>query len=302
MCCEVKGLKLHSLVMLSAGFDYNGDLTQILPEMSFGGVEVGSITAKAYKGNPKPRLTRLIKSKSLLVNKGLKNIGVEAFIRHFKSLKKPTGAFVIGVSIAKTNNEEVCTLDAGVADYTTSFSRLVAEDIGDFYTINISCPNAFGGENFAEASRLEVLLQSLSEVPNAKPLFIKMPINLTKEEYILLCDVAAKYLVDGLIIGNLNKNYEVLTHRDEAPKDFSGGINGLPCAKPSTELIRLTKSRYQDRFILVGCGGVLSVKDAEEKWDAGADVLQMITGMIFEGSHLMKAITKAWKIRQQKIK
>lgn len=289
---EVDGINYRSPVGLAAGFDYNGRLTAILPSISFGSVEVGSVTARPCGGNDPPRLRRMVKSKSLIVYKGLKNEGVDVIINRLKSRKRIPG-FVIGVSIAKTNDELSAGLEEGIEDYCYSLRRLVEEDVGDFYTINISCPNVHGGEDFAESARLQSLFEAIDKVPYEKPLYVKMPINLPEFEYLKLLAVLDRFRVNGLVIGNLNKNYEDAPLPEELPDRYRGGLSGSLCRERSTDLIRLSREKWGGRFTIIGCGGVLSVKDAEEKLKAGADLIQMITGMIFEGPHLMQDITKA---------
>ncbi len=288
----VDGITYRRPVLLAAGFDYDGRLTRILPSVAFGGVEVGSVTARPSAGNEKPRLTRLVASRSLLVNKGLRNAGVDRFIDRMRATPREPG-FVIGVSIARTNDPHSASLEAGLEDYHTSLSRLAAAGVGDFYTINISCPNVFGGESFAEPERLRLLLQRLSTVRHDRPLYVKMPINPTWSEFQELLEVIADFPVNGVVIGNLNKDYRELDHPLEAPADYRGGLSGRPCAARSTELIRRTRERYGQRFTIIGCGGILSAEDALEKLDAGADLVQLITGMIFEGPHLMREISRA---------
>lgn len=290
----VDGLTYHTPVLLSAGFDYDARLTHILPSMSFGGAEVGSVTAKPYGGNTRPRLTRLKQSKSILVNKGLKNQGVESIIRRLKKRKKIQEDFVIGVSIAKTNCKETATTGEAIEDYAFSLRRLTEENVGDYYTINISCPNAFGGETFTTPDLLQKLLGVLGEIAHNKPVYIKMPINLAWDKFQELLDVIGTYsYVNGVVIGNLNKNYDDLEKREEAPREYRGGLSGLPTKKLSTELIRKTRQKMGPKFTIIGCGGILSVEDAQEKIDAGADLLQLITGMIYTGPHLMKDIVTA---------
>jgi dihydroorotate dehydrogenase len=294
----VDGIRYEIPISLAAGFDYNGRLAGVLDTVSFGGDEIGSVTAKPTTGNPKPRLRRMIKSKSLVVYKGLKNEGVEAIIKRLKKTRKPKN-FVWGISIAKTNNAETITTEAGIADYCYSFQRLNEENIGDFYTINISCPNVHGGESFTTPHLLKPLMTALDEIPCKKPIYIKMPINLPWIEFNELLQILDAHNVQGVVIGNLNKNYADADYPEEAPEKYRGGLSGKLCQKLSTELIRKTKANWGDRFTIIGCGGILTVDDALEKFDAGADLLQLITGMIFEGPHLMKDIAKALVKRQE---
>lgn len=284
----VDGIYYKTPFLLSAGFDYNGNLAKILPCIGLGGEEIGSVTAKKCLGNPKPRLTRLPKSKSIIVNKGLRNDGVDAVIARLKKI--PKSDFVLGISIAKTNCVDSSTVEGAIDDYVYSFRRLNEEKIGDYYTLNISCPNAYGGEAFITADKLEKLLKAISLVPCTKPVYVKMPINIPWDQFESLLIVIDRYNLKGVIIGNLNKDYNYLDYRNEAPKDYRGGLSGKPCEKLSTELIAKTKKLYGDRFTIIGVGGVMSEQNAKDKFNAGADLIMLITGIIYEGPGLIRRL------------
>lgn len=287
----VDGLKYRTPFILSAGFDYNARLINILPEISFGGVEVGSVTARPCLGNEKPRLIRLPKSKSILVRKGLKNDGVDAVIDRLKkyTIQKD---FVVGISIAQTNDEKNCSVETGLEDYYYSFRKLNEENVGDYYTVNISCPNAFGGETFSEPRLLDLLISKLSTIRCEKPVYVKMPINLEWAEFDNLLKVLNKFeIIKGVIIGNLNKDYDHLDHRNEAPKEYKGGISGKPCFKLSNNLIKKTRNVYGKRFTIFGCGGVMSRESMVQKFEAGSDLVALITGMIYNGPSLVKSLS-----------
>jgi len=288
----IDGIKYRIPILLSAGFDYNGRLTRILSEVSFGGDEIGSVTARPCGGNPKPRLTRLKKSKSILVNKGLRNQGVDAVIKRLKRTPRDKD-FVLGISIARTNDDRSVSIQEGIEDYAYSFRRLNEEGVGDYYSINISCPNSFGGESFTDPVLFEQLIKSIKSIPCTKPIYVKMPLNVPWERFASILEIADKNGVNGVIIGNLNKDYSYLDYRDEAPKEYCGGLSGRPCAKLSTELIRKTKELYGKRFTIIGVGGIMSPNDALEKFNAGADLVALITGMIYQGPGLMKKIAKS---------
>ncbi|MBC76076.1 MAG: hypothetical protein CME64_08675 [Halobacteriovoraceae bacterium] len=289
----VDGVEYSGPVLLAAGFDYNGRLGPALWNIGFAGEEVGSVTARKCAGNPPPNTTRLIQSKSIQVFKGLKNDGVDSVIERLKSLNTPKN-FVTGVSIARTNDQQSSDVNEGIEDYFYSFKRLNEEEVGDYYTINISCPNAFGGEDFARPELLEKLLMRLKEIECKRPVYIKMPINKPWSEFKLLLDVIHGLGFQGVVIGNLNKNYEEVDFKEELPPgEFRGGLSGRPCQKRSNELIRKTKEYCPD-LTIIGCGGVLEVKDAMEKMQLGASLVQLISGMIFNGPHLIGEINKSF--------
>jgi dihydroorotate dehydrogenase len=277
----VDGVTYRTPILLSAGFDANGRLTRILPSLGFGGEEVGSVTADYCEGNPLPRMTRLVRNRSLVVYKGLRNHGVDALIKKLKVTPRlPTGkagekGFVIGISIARTNSISASTdIEAGIKDYETSFRKLNEAGIGDYYTINISCPNAFTGEAFTDPAHLAKLLPRLAAVACDKPVYLKMPISFSWEEFDALLQVASSHsFIRGVIIGNLNKHYSELKHPEDAPKEFRGGLSGEPTQKRSTEYIKKTRAAYGARFTIIGCGGIFTLEDALEKLHAGADLL-----------------------------
>lgn len=291
---KLDGIRFPLPMLLSAGFDPDGRLVRILKSISFGGEEVGSTTAKPCAGNPRPWYARLVRNQSLVVYKGLNNKGVVKLIEHLRTTPRLSD-FVLGISIARTNDTESCaTTEAGIADFAESFRRLNEAGVGDYYTINISCPNAFGGETFTEPSLLRPLLARLRSIPCTKPVYIKMPINVTDSEFDELARIADLNGVQGLIIGNLNKNYADLDHPEDAPTTFRGGLSGKPCFARSNALIRRARAIYGRRFTLIGVGGIFTPEDAMEKFRAGADLIELITGMVFEGPGLMKQICERY--------
>ncbi len=280
---NVCGIQFKNPIGLSAGFDKDGDLTEVIPNVGFGYMQVGSITNKPYKGNPKPRLHRLKKSKGILVYYGLKNIGVHKILPKIKK----TDGFPVGISIAKTNCKETASTEDGIRDYSECIKAVVESGKGDFITINISCPNVFGGEPFTSPEKLTRLLEEIPRID--KPLFLKMPINLEWEDFKDLLDIAIGK-VDGVIIGNLNKDRSGI--EDTIPPMMQGGISGLPCQKLSNEIISKTYKYAGDKLTIIGCGGVFSAEDAYDKIKRGATLVQLITGMIYEGPQLIKQINK----------
>lgn len=290
----VDGVRYPTPVLLSAGFDSDGRLTRILKHLAYGGEEIGSITAYPCEGNPLPRMTRLPRNSSMIVYKGLRNDGVDALIARLKRTPR-TASYVLGISIARTNRKESCAnTEEGINDFATSFQKLNDANIGDYYTINISCPNAFAGEAFTSPKPLDLLLARLDSIPCTKPVYLKMPINLSLPEFDALLAVANTHRVSGVICGNLNKNYDELDYPEDAPKEFRGGLSGKPCFARSTALIRHTRELYGNRFTIIGTGGILSADDAMEKFRAGADLVQMISGMIFTSPSLMGQICEQY--------
>lgn len=286
----VDGVRYEIPVLLSAGFDSDGRLTRILRHLSFGGEEIGSVTAYPCEGNPRPRMTRLVRNCSIIVDKGLRNNGVDALITRLMKTPRTPG-YVIGISIARTNRKESCAnTEEGINDFALSFKKLNEANIGDYYTINISCPNAFSGEAFTSPEPLTRLLARLETIPCTKPVYLKMPIHLSMPEFDALLRIAYKSRVKGVICGNLNKNYNELDFPEDAPKEFRGGLSGKPCFARSNALVRYTREHFGNRFTIIGTGGILSADDAMEKFRSGADIVQLISGMMLTSPSLMKQI------------
>jgi dihydroorotate dehydrogenase len=292
---NIAGIDFALPVGLSAGFDKNGELLGVLPTLGFGFTQVGTVTLHSYEGNPPPRLYRLPQSKSIVVYYGLKNEGVLPIMDRVRASRTsiPLENFPISISIGKTNSNATCTEEAGITDYVSCLQMVQDSGQGDFYTLNISCPNTFGGEPFTTPERLEKLLAAIQEKskPN-KPLFIKMPINLPWEEFHKLLEVCDQHGVDGVIIGNLNKNHTDPTVKDSIPDHVRGGLSGLPTKELSNNLIAKTYAMYGKRFVIIGVGGVFTAKDAYEKIRLGASLIQLITGMIYEGPQLIATINQ----------
>lgn len=287
----VHGITFTNPIGLAAGFDKDAHLVNILPDIGFGFAEIGSVTARPYEGNPHPRLVRLPKSRGILVNYGLKNNGVDALNNKFVN-EYPSPQIPISISVAKTNCKEVVTPEEGIADYVTTLTKLTERGVGNIYTINISCPNTFGGEPFTTPELLEPLLKSIDALSLKKPLWIKMPISVPDTTFSDLCSVADRHNVSGLIIGNLQKDRTDSSIIDHVSAHQAGGISGKPTWKRSNELISQTYATYKDRFVIIGCGGVFSAEDAYEKIKRGATLVQLITGMIYKGPQLIGQINR----------
>ncbi len=286
----IASLKFTNPVGLSAGFDKDANLINILANVGFGFMQVGSITHKPYEGNPQPRLYRLKKSKGLLVYYGLKNIGVKKITKKLK--KRKDKDFLLGLSVAKTNCQETVGVQAGVNDYFNCLKQLKKVKVGDYYTLNISCPNTFGGEPFTDPAKLTKLLNKISTLNIKKPIFLKLAINLPWLKFRKLLEVAIKFNITGVIIGNLNKNRQDKAIKDTIPPDIFGSASGLPCQKLSNQLIKKTYQSYGDKLIIIGVGGIFSSEDAYQKIKLGASLVQLITGMIYQGPQLIGQINR----------
>ena len=291
---NILGINFKNPIGLSAGFDKNADLTEIIPCVGFGFMEVGSITGEACVGNPKPRLWRLKKSRSLAVNYGLMNDGCEIIAKklHAKLFFKKF-AIPVGINIAKTNCQATVETNAAIRDYFKAYKTFAK--IGDYFTINISCPNVFGGQPFTDKPKLDALLEKIMSIPKVKPIFIKLSPDLKQEKIDGIIGLASKWKIDGFICANLTKNRDVKENKNILDKNLPvvGGLSGKIVEDLSLDLIRYVYKKThknESRFVIIGVGGVFSASDAYKKIKAGASLVQLITGMIFEGPQLISSI------------
>lgn len=286
------GITFDSPVGLSAGFDYKAQLTQILPVLGFGFETIGTITNKQYVGNPKPRLGRLVQSKSLLVNKGFKNEGVDRILQRLSQKK-----FIIpvGISIGRTNSHSLTTQEESVNDIVAAFKKVENKTSVPFsyYELNISCPNLNGNISFYPPENLEYLLKKITQLHLKKPLFIKMPIDLKETEVKKMLDIIVQFPVQGVIFGNLQKDRKDKAFVTSELKKYPiGNFSGMPTQKKSDELISYTYKNYGKKLLIIGCGGVFTANDAYRKIRLGASLIQLITGLVFEGPLLVSQINR----------
>jgi len=287
---KINGAVFHNPVGLSAGFDYNADLTEILPSVGFGFMTIGTVTLHPYEGNTPPRLGRFPNSMALLVNKGFKNVGAKDIIA---KLTGKTFAIPVGISIGSTN-KAFTSPAAQIQDIVHCFQLFEKSTVKhSFYELNISCPNTKGGQPFTTPSRLQRLLRELEKLKIARPVYIKMPIDYSQEETLALLTVAAKHTVAGVIFGNLTKDHENPDVNAQDRIDWAskqGNLSGKPTWNRSNALVALTRKKFKKRFTIIGTGGIFSPQDAAYKMKAGADLVQLITGMIYQGPALIGQI------------
>ncbi len=285
---KILGINFLSPISLAAGFDYEARLTQITPSLGFGFQTVGTITNSAYGGNPRPQLGRLPQSKSLMVNKGFRNLGAE---ETSEKLKKLSFEIPIGVSVGRTNSAKL-NQKQSIDDIICTFKIFEKKHVKNgYYELNISCPNLFGNVTFYTHKNLNDLLSEIDKIKLKKPLFIKMPITKTDAQTLRLLEAAAKHNIKGVIFGNLQSNrFHPSLIKSEAKKFKAGNFSGKPTFERSNELIELAYKKYKERFIIIGCGGVFSAEDAYLKIKKGATLVQLITGMVFEGPQLIHEI------------
>ncbi len=283
-------IEFENPVGLAAGFDKNGYLYPLMSSIGFGFAEVGTVTYLPYEGNPKPRLYRLPKSKGIIVNYGLKNMGVEKIVFRLKNYP----IFIPRIiSVGRSNNPSVVGVEKSIEDIFLCLQYLLNHNnIANIYEINISCPNIDNRDLFFHPKNLEKLLTKISELNISQPIFIKMPINLPWEEFKQLVEVAINFNIKALVIGNLNKDFNSKDIFDKIPENIKGAISGKPTRDLSNDLIYKTYAFYGEKIKIIGVGGIFSSYDAYEKIKRGASLVQLITGMIYEGPQLIGEINE----------
>lgn len=286
---KLAGIDFRLPAGLAAGFDYEARLTQVLEPWGFGFQSVGTITNQPCEGNDKPRLGRLPKSQSLMVNKGFRNPGADLIGKKLAGLEFK---IPVGISVGRTNVKLVMEEKEAIEDILAGFKKLEAAQSGNaYYELNISCPNLNGGASFYPPEALNSLLTTVDKLKLAKPVFVKMPINEGNKEVLGMLEVIVKHSPAGVIFGNLQKDRKNPKLDAEEVKTWPvGNFSGKPTFERSNELIALSYKKYKKRLVIIGCGGVFSAEDAYTKIKKGASLVQLITGMIYKGPQLISEI------------
>ena len=281
---EVFGLHFKNPIGLAAGLDKDAKLYKELANLGFGFIEIGTITPKPQLGNPKKRLFRLIEDQGIINRMGFNNEGVEAAV---KRLKKNTNV-LIGGNIGKnktTPNEEA------VNDYLICFEQLF--NYVDYFVVNVSSPNTPNLRTLQEKEPLKQLLSTLQNTnlthKNPKPILLKIAPDLTDEQLLDIIEIVQETHIAGVIATNTTIGREGLVSDNQKE---TGGLSGKPLKSRSTEVIRFLSEKSNHAFPIIGVGGIFSETDALEKLEAGASLIQLYTGFIYEGAGLIKRINK----------
>jgi dihydroorotate dehydrogenase len=293
----VFGIKFKNPVGLAAGLDKDAVLINELGSVGFGFIEIGTLTPKAQPGNDKPRLFRLKKDNALINRMGFNNHGLEAAV---ENLKKRKPGIIIGGNIGKnklTSNEDA------MKDYELCFDALY--DYVDYFVVNVSSPNTPGLRALQEKEPLKALLSAVKSknlkksIP--KPILLKIAPDLNNDQLNDIIEITKEVKIDGLIATNTTISREGLkTEKAEIENIGAGGLSGKPLGERSTEVIRYLHARLGNAYPIIGVGGIHTEKDALEKLEAGASLLQLYTGFIYEGPDLIRRINKAILSKKQK--
>ena len=286
---DLFGLTFKNPVGLAAGFDKNGELYNELENFGFGFVEVGTVTPIAQEGNPKKRLFRLKADQGLINRMGFNNKGVVELIERLKNRKTK---IIIGGNIGKNTDT---LADAYITDYLETFSAL--HNYVDYFVVNISCPNVGSMAKLQDKDFILDLLNTLQAhnklQDKVKPILLKIAPDLNNQQLDEIIEVVAETKIDGVIAANTSTDRAGLktnpTHLDSIG---NGGLSGKPVGDRSTKVIRYLSEKSNKSFPIIGVGGIHSADDAIEKLKAGASLVQVYTGFIYEGPKLIKSINK----------
>jgi dihydroorotate dehydrogenase len=290
------GLVFENPVGLAAGFDKNAEWISELSLLGFGFVEIGTVTPKPQAGNEKPRLFRLPKDKALINRMGFNNAGVQAVadnLRKWKSSEKGRqSGMIIGANIGK--NKDTANEDAW-KDYLICFEAL--HDLADYFVINVSSPNTPGLRDLQQKEKISELLTKLLDrnksYPNQKPVLLKIAPDLSEEELRDMAAVAMETKLDGFVIANTTiSRYGLHTSPGEIKKIGAGGLSGFPLRERSDNMIRIFHQLTGGNIPIIGSGGVFTGEDAKEKINAGASLVQVWTGFVYQGPVIIKNICK----------
>jgi dihydroorotate dehydrogenase len=291
---EVFGLKFKNPVGLAAGFDKNGEVISEMANLGFGFVELGTVTPLPQPGNPKPRMFRLQADEALINRMGFNNLGVDVLAERIAAYRKKDIAqqkgLIIGGNIGKnknTPNEEA------VNDYIKCFDRLF--DVVDYFVVNVSSPNTPGLRALQEKEPLMHILNALQQRNNkhgiSRPVLLKIAPDLTDEQLDDIVEIVKETGIAGVIATNTTISRDGLASAEKVTSE-AGGLSGRPLTRRSTQVIRYLADKSGRSFPIIGVGGIHSPEDAMEKIQAGASLVQLYTGFIYEGPGLIGRINK----------
>jgi len=290
---EVAGILFPNKIGLAAGLDKNGSCIDAFAAMGFGHIEVGTVTPRPQSGNPKPRLFRLVKSKALINRFGFNNLGVDQLI---ENVRKARFKGVLGINIGKNFDTPV---ENAIEDYITCLEKVYR--YASYVTVNISSPNTENLRSLQFGEALESLLASIKnsqaqlqqKFANKVPIFIKIAPDLNAEEVSQIVSSFKKYQIDGVIASNTTfsrKGVESEMHCQQ-----KGGMSGQPLLESSNRLLHQLVERVDGQFPIIGVGGIGSAEDAFKKQRAGADLVQIYSGFIYQGPKLIRTIANRLK-------
>ena len=287
---EVFGIHFPNPVGLAGGLDKNGEFYNEMANFGFGFVEIGSLTPKPQDGNPKPRCWRVPGDKAIINRFGINNKGVINAVEH---LKKCRPEVIVAANISK--NTSSINEDAA-KDYETSFGLLY--DFVDMFVVNISCPNVVGLTALQDISFLSDIVDRLLSLrmyyEQYKPILLKVSPDLSHEQLDEIIDYSLRSGIDGIVAGNTTRSREGLTtiSEEKIQEIGNGGLSGAPVHQKNLALVKYVHDRSEGKLPIIGVGGIMTAEDAKEMIDAGASLVEIYSGFIYEGPTLIKKIIK----------
>ncbi|RFC53233.1 quinone-dependent dihydroorotate dehydrogenase [Brumimicrobium aurantiacum] len=285
---ELFGLKFKNPVGLAAGFDKNGKLFNELEYTGFGFIEVGTVTPLPQEGNPKKRLFRLVEDEAIINRMGFNNDGIEALVEKLKNRKSD---LLIGGNIGKN---KVTPNENAIDDYVKCFDALYK--YVDYFVVNVSSPNTPNLRALQDKEPLTALLNTLKVLNDSKeiqrPILLKIAPDLTDDQLDDIIEIIDTTKIDGVIATNTTIDRSGLKTND-VESIGAGGLSGKPLTKRSTEVVRYLHTNSKGSFPIIGVGGIHSAEDAMEKFEAGASLVQIYSGFIYEGPSLVRKINEA---------
>jgi len=295
---EVFGLPFKNPVGLAAGFDKNAKYLEALETLGFGHIEIGTVTPLPQSGNDKPRLFRLPIDKALINRMGFNNEGADAVADRLKKFKESGHRLIIGGNIGKnkvTPNEEAWK------DYEICFKKL--NDVVDYFVVNVSSPNTPGLRDLQQVDSLQKILKHLhsvrAEMKSSKPILLKISPDLNDQDLINIVGLSLEINLDGLVVSNTTISRSgLLSKAQKVEKIKNGGLSGKPLFERSTEVLKSVTEQTNGKIPVIASGGIFSSDDARKKLNAGASLVQVYTGFIYEGPGIVKEICKG--LRKEK--
>jgi len=290
------GLTFKNPIGIAAGFDKNGDYIENLDKMGFGFVEVGTVTPVPQIGNPKPRLFRIPEDEALINRMGFNNLGVDYLVENLKKLQNKN--IIIGGNIGKNKNTPN---EKAIDDYEICFQKLFP--YVDYFVVNISSPNTPNLRALQDKKPLTELLTHLQKLnhshPKPKPILLKIAPDLSDEQLDDIIEIVQQTDLAGIIATNTTISRENLKTDDRKIQSIgNGGLSGKPLKQRSTEVVRYIHTKTNGKLTIIGVGGISSPEDAVEKIEAGASLIQIFSGFIFEGPTLVERIKKTLHLKQ----
>jgi dihydroorotate dehydrogenase len=287
---EVLGIKFPNPIGVAAGLDKDATFYRELSALGFGFIEVGAVTPRSQPGNAKPRCFRLKKDRAIINRFGFNNLGMEKMAERLSAKRKK--GIVVGVNLGKnsdTPNEQAAS------DYLKSFRALY--DSADYFVVNVSCPNV---ENIGKLQNKDSISEILEPMfafrrgqNNYRPILVKVSPDLSFEQLDEIVDVLIETPLDGLVATNTTTSRDNLKTSEKRIKRIGrGGLSGAPLHKRAVEVVRYLHKKTEGNYPIIGVGGIMSVDEAQEMLDAGANLIQLYTGFIYEGPSLVKNICK----------